>query len=127
MTLDNECIRTVMLELESFEIGVYSVSDFKISINKYSFDKTAYTLLKLLEAGFINATSIRTQDGAPHISNIFDLTFSGHEFLSTIKDDENWNKIKKGASVLKNFSLEALKAVASGITGTAIKSFMSNS
>lgn len=94
MKLNVDCVRDVMLELESFPIGTYHVKSFTKSINEYGFDTVQYTIIKLIEADFINAGFVRTMDGVMHIGGIVDLSFKGHEFLETIREHRVWTKTK---------------------------------
>ena len=109
MKLDLGCVRSVLLELESFPIGYYQVSSFKDSVSMYGQENVLYTIVKLCEAGYINAKFARTLDGRPHIDSVFDMTFSGHEFLADIKPQSNWEKL---SSALKSGGSASLKVVA---------------
>lgn len=94
MKLDVDCVRDVMLELESFPIGCYHINSFSKSIDKHGCEIVLYTLTKLIEADFINAGTTRTMDGILHIGGIVDLTFKGHQFLETIRENKIWSKTK---------------------------------
>lgn len=109
MKLDIDCVRDILIELESFPIGYYTISSFQKSIGIYGTERVLYTLVKLTEAGYINAKYNRTLDGRPHIEAVFDITFSGHEFLSDIKPKNNWEKI---SSAIKQGGGASLKVAA---------------
>lgn len=109
MTLDIDCIRDALLELETFEIGCYKPSDFVKSIEKHGKENVLYTLYKLAEAGFINTTEYyRSVDGTPHIDFIYDMTFDGHEFLADLKPQSNWEKI---SAILKQGGCASVKTI----------------
>lgn len=43
------------------------------------------------------------------------LTWEGHDFLDTIRDDEVWAATKDGVKKAGGFSLELMKALAKGL------------
>ena len=94
MKLDVECVRDVMLELEGFPMGTYQVNSLQKSIQEHGLDTVHYTVVKLIEADFINAGYARTMDGNMHIGCLVDLTFKGHQFLETIREHRVWTKTK---------------------------------
>lgn len=93
-----ECVKDVLEELESFPIRSHSMSELKKSIEKHGTEDVLYTIVKLSEANYINAEYMRTLDGRPHVANIFDLTFAGHEFLNSIRAPGVWERLKGAAS-----------------------------
>lgn len=90
MKLNLDCVRDVLIEFEDFPIAhTIFVSSFHNSLEKYGEDEVLYSLLKLSEAGYIEAPFYRTCDGKPHFEAIIDITFYGHEFLADIKPQSN--------------------------------------
>lgn len=72
---------------------------------------------KLCEVGYIDFHVIRVL-GGPSFDGIFkNITWSGHEFLNTIKSDTVWSKTKeKVARTVGSASLEIIGAVAGSIS-----------
>ena len=58
---------------------------------------------------------------------VADLSPNGHEFLSKIRDNNQWSKVKTGLSAVRNYSLSAISSVAEGVTSAAISAYLSNS
>lgn len=112
MKLKIECVKDVLEELENLPIGAHTVSNLEDSIKKHGQEDVLYTVVKLSEAKYINAEYIRTMDGRPHIGSIYDLTFSGHEFLNSIRTPGIWEKIKNAAGEGGTACLKALGDVA---------------
>nr|DAF82014.1 MAG TPA: MarR family transcriptional regulator, transcription factor, TRANSCRIPTION REGULATOR.05A [Caudoviricetes sp.] len=113
MQLNLDCVRDVLLELESFCMGSYDSDSFIKSIEKYGDDSVTYSLAKLTEAGYINAKYSRTMDGRPHFDGLYDITFSGHEFLEKIRSDGIWNdNIKPVLSQVGSKSFDVIIQVA---------------
>lgn len=98
MKLDVECVRDVLLELESLPMGAHSIYSLKKSIELHGQDNVIYTVAKLTEARYINADVMRMLDGKPSIQQIFDITYNGHEFLNSIRKPDVWDRLK-GAAV----------------------------
>ena len=42
------------------------------------------------------------------------LTWAGHDFIDSVRDDEIWRKTKEGAKAAGGFSVDLLKALAKG-------------
>ena len=49
------------------------------------------------------------------------LTMAEHEYLDTIRDEENWRRTKEGARVFGSFTLDALAALAKGLVREKIR------
>ena len=57
----------------------------------------------------------------PRIWRIFDLTYSGHQFLADIRSDTIWNKTKDTAKTVGTESLHALKDIAVNLVTSTIQ------
>lgn len=97
MKLDRDMVRDLLFALEA-------KTDFKA--RKYEDllpdrdpREVAYALMKMHEAGFITAEVIRSTTTPERIIKVlpFDLTFKGHEFLDTVRDNEVWRRTKSAA------------------------------
>ena len=121
MKLNIDCVRDVLLELESFSMGSYDSDSFIKSIEKYGDDNVTYSLVKLTEAKYINAKYSRTMDGRPHFDDLYDITFSGHEFLEKIRSDGIWNdNIKPVLSQVGSKSFDVIIQVATNVITSLI-------
>ena len=123
MQLNLDCIRDVLLELETFPIGLYTVSSFQNCLSKYSDEQVLYTLVKLCEGNYINALFSRTLGGSTIISAVYDITFQGHEFLEKIRSDNVWNNnLKPAFSSIGSMSLDVVSKVASTVIAALVTS-----
>lgn len=121
MKLDIECVRDVLLELETFPIGVYLVGSLKNSIANHGRENVEYTLVKLSEANYVNVQYCRMTNGSFLFDSILDITFQGHEFLEKIRSDTVWNqKLKPIFSSVGSASFEVISAVASNLLTSLI-------
>lgn len=121
MKLDIDCVRSVLLELETFPIGRYQVSSFKNSISQYGEENVLYTLVKLAEAKYINANYARTLDGRPCIDAVYDISFPGHQFLEKIKSDSVWNdNVKPVLAQVGTKSFDVIIQIASAVISSLV-------
>lgn len=121
MKLKHDCVRYVLLSLEAQGIGMLhygaELSQMlpELVNDQYSEDDITYTFLQLLDGKYINARYDKYASGFSLM--VFDITWSGHEFL----DDEVWNQTKKATSTLKSVSIGVLKNVATAVLTGIIK------
>lgn len=125
MKLNHNCVRDLLLFIEeNLTYGHYIyVND--VQIGSYSKDEILYSADKLLEAGLIGADK-RTyigSNGIPQI-NIKSITWSGHQFLDNIRDDNVWKNTKGILSKFSSVSIGVISNVASQIISNMIKSQM---
>lgn len=134
MKLNMECVRDVLLELESRDyvredddifcfIGI-SLNDLCKQLSKWERTDIFYSLFNLDQADYISMTTFEADIGiCDCIINY--ITFDGHEFLESVRDSQNWKKVKSGLSAVRNYSLSAIAALAEGITSAAVDKFLS--
>ncbi len=104
MKLDLDCVRDSLLYLEENLIVGDDGFVKKLSLNKlcggelgdkYERSTIIYTLQKLLEAGFITAVDLSSD-------NTFNLvfmggngiTYSGHAYLDSVREKATWDKVR---------------------------------
>lgn len=133
MKLNNEYIRDILLFLE--DCDYYTVNNDNdvvpnpvwfnticIHFNKHPKHELYYALSNLAQAGFISLSQTHSGNAINCAVNF--ITFEGHEFLNSIRDDHNWGKIKYGLNALRNYSLAAIQSIAAGVTDAAIQSYI---
>lgn len=115
MKLNHDCVRHLLLEIESNKKLGEALSEYNFKDNivfeKYDFDTVMYTLLKLKEAGYINV-KLTWSSGKIHAWIINDITWSGHEFLDNIRDDKTWKYVKDVAKKSSSISVSLLGKLA---------------
>lgn len=122
MKLNLDCIRSVLMEFEEFPMGqTFFVASFRKSIQSYGEEEVLYSLLKLAEAGYIEAHFYRNMNGKPFFDTIIDITFYGHEFLADIKPQSNWEKISGAVKQGGSASLKTITNVAIDLGTEALK------
>ncbi|MDE5569525.1 MAG: DUF2513 domain-containing protein [Ruminococcus sp.] len=133
MKLDYECVRNVLLALEDLcgydentssgfkEILCQDIMCYILDTSDFAYhsiDEIKYTVSKLQEGGFIVTDSIITEcqpvkDDILYILNckteifVKDITYQGHELISTIRDPKFIRNIKSGIDGLPNSNIKA--------------------
>lgn len=118
MKIDNECVRDILFFIEknsTYSSPAYiSTSDLKdAKLSAYGYEKINYHIRYLYMKELIFHPF-------PNAVNLYDLTPEGHEFLSNIRDDNNWNKIKSVSASIGFASLKVVSAIAEGVATAAI-------
>lgn len=134
MTLNADLFREILLFLEGEEYLVQN-DEGTIESDPVWFGKIAehfpeekrvdlfYTLKNLEQAGYVNL-SLPNWDGASQDCYVNFITFQGHEFLSSVKNEERWHGIKKALPAIRNYSLDAINAISQGLTSAAISAYL---
>ena len=124
MKLNPDCIRDILFSVEELSgpnslIPSTSLIDTKFLKNKYSYDEVLYHIRQLDWSGYlITPSRNKTLDGIYYIS---DLSPAGHEFISDIRTDTNWNKVKQISKDVGSQTLTSIKTIAENVITSAIK------
>lgn len=131
MELNKDCVRDVLLSCEELlkidEDGyMNSLSHEELGqvLPNYKTEDIIYTVVKLKEAGFLDVKVTRASGNILVDVRINDITFTGHEFLNDIRDDNNWKKVKEIAKSVGAFSINMIAQIAVGVIQTNISAFM---
>lgn len=125
MELKQDCVRYVLLSLEDQGFGMtrHPVTDTEIADKLfndiYSKDDIFYTLMLLDNGGFIIAKPMSQKLSLGLL--VSSLSWSGHELLDSIRDEEVWTQTRKATSGLKSVSIGILKNVSSAVLTAIIK------
>lgn len=123
MKLDINCVRDVLLALEKNTTTSFtSFSELPSMLPNYEPDQIAYTCLKLSEAGFIDIVIKNVSvNSLPKVVKIRDITYAGHEFLNTIRNNNIWDKVKTTAKKAGVYSLKAITEIGIQVAAVAIQ------
>ena len=120
MRLNPSCVRYVLTYIEeNVGYGAFLFAN-DIPLDIFNKNDIIYTADKLAEANFINAEVSRNMGGNPNIL-INSLTWSGHEFLDNIRDDNVWKNTKNIISKFSSVSLTLVSNIASQVISAMIK------
>ena len=101
MELNKDCVRDVLLSCEELlkmdeegYMNSLSHEELEQVLPNYKTEDIIYTVVKLKEAGFLDVKVTRASGNILVDVRINDITFTGHEFLNDIRDNDNWKKVK---------------------------------
>lgn len=130
MKLNPNCVRDVLLCLEDWLVLTDDLVYNELSLQeiqqsekllKYSISEVAYTLTKLQEAEFINAYISYASNSIDCIL-VTSITYSGHQFIDTVRSPSAWNRIIQIAEKTGFSSIPAIIEIASAILPDLIQS-----
>lgn len=120
MKLNPECIRDIMFYLEEnltmnsdLEINEISVFDLPEKLN-YSIEEIANTLLILDDANFIVCYRNNGDDAIVAL-DIYRITYTGYQFLESIRPDSVWKKVQTISGNIGSFSLNVISQIATSV------------
>ncbi|MEH6891884.1 DUF2513 domain-containing protein [Bacillus sp. JJ864] len=115
MKLNQDCVRDLLLELEEkltindhFLLPHFNNLD---TVSKHGFDDTFYSFSKLLEASYLNGSYKYASGELFHLS-VDSISWNGHQFLDTIRDNEIWSKTKNAVGSLSSASISIMSSLA---------------
>ena len=116
MKLNYDCIRAILLTLESYPYDYEcDIDQLYSDIPKFSKEEIQYCTCKLYDINYIEGFVFTADGCSPYVSSISDITFAGHEFLNSIREPEIWKKTKNIASEIGAISISTISQIASGI------------
>jgi len=109
MKRDMDLIRELMLKLESLPMEYgdnvpIPPDTAAVQVDGYSFDQIAYHLDLIKQAGFIERSGSDLGIGIMFKG----LSWSGHDFVDSVRSPDVWDKTKQAASAAGGFSVELL-------------------
>ncbi len=124
MVLDSDCVRDVLLAVENCSFGERITLNFlEEKLPDYSEEQLWYTCIKLNEGGYLDVLTVdMLRMPLPGIKQINGLTYQGHEFLDTVRENKIWAKTKDLAKRSGVFSLKLLGEIAQSVASAAITS-----
>lgn len=127
MKLNQECIRDLLLVVEDtleLNSSMIALELTKLpKTKKYSNDDLAYTVQKLEEAKYLKISKQYFPDPLESLV-IEDITWEGHKFLDTIRDDAVWKQTKSIVSKFSSVSVSIVENVASKVLTNLIEKQM---
>ena len=109
MKRDMDLIRSLLIGIESVPPSerAYFLPNMSSSIGHHLDLINAHGLIKLR-----HGPSRDDDSGQWYV--LAELTWAGHDFVDTVRDDEIWRKTKEGAKAAGGFSFDLIKALAKG-------------
>ena len=114
MKRDLDLIRDLLLFIE--ENVEFQSTDWHFKYDHKDPKAVGYALKLMRERGLIESLVVEdsgtTYEDAHHDVVI---TWEGHDFLDTVRDDEIWKKTKEGVKAGGGFSFDIMKALSKGL------------
>ena len=115
MKLNHDCVRACMLYLEE-ELGVNSrINLVGVHLKEYSDDDVLYSFIKLSEAGFINGKPQPAGNNPAYVFITTSITYEGHKFIDSVRDDKVWSATKKISSNVASVSIYIMTTIATNV------------
>ncbi|MCY1706411.1 DUF2513 domain-containing protein [Pannonibacter sp. SL95] len=123
MKRDMDLIRKLLLDIESgtctFELRADDVSRAlmidELGMDQDEVDRMEHHLQLLSDQGWVEFDST---DGVWIVGRI---TWAGHDFIDTVRDDEIWALTKSGVSKARGFTFDLVAALAKGLLRNKIE------
>ena len=127
MKLELNCVRSVLRTVEALDFSEHSTPEkLHKELPEYSVEQLEYTCLMLGDGGFLTLMTCDVMGShLPGVKAIVSLTYKGHEFLNSIRDEKQWTAVGKGLRAVRNYSLEAVSMISKGVTEAALAKFLS--
>lgn len=139
MKLNLDCVRSILLcveentglrkccffvdtvlgeQLKAVGMDMQEPFDYQVKlIDEYNNDEIMYHVRYCIDADLI----VETEASNTHVRQIFDLTPAGHEFLSNIRNAQNWEKTKDVGKKIGAFGLNIASKIAEGVATAYLK------
>lgn len=111
MRLDKDLIRQILLAVEADEGPVYEA--VLLEFEGRSESQVGYHVMQLVEAGYLVGEDLSSLDDEL-AWEAQRLTYRGHEFLDTIRDDEVWSRTKTAVGKVGGASLSMFLELGKG-------------
>ncbi len=96
MKRDMELIRLLLLEVEQGKASA--------GLEAYSDEQQSYHAALLVEKGLVEGEVVRNNHGFPTVAAMIHLTWEGHDFLDSARNETIW---KKAIALVKSKGVEA--------------------
>lgn len=119
MKRDMDLIRTLLIQIEASKLPT-SIGNLSQQNPDAKFMEVQYNLKQIYDAGYIKGVYTEFVSGGYDLLRI-ELTWKGHDFIDSVRDDEVWAKTKKGAEEARGFTIDLLKDLAKGLVKKKIE------
>lgn len=123
MHLNPDCMRDILLFVESSPFREKVMIDTLYEKLSYSHDEIMYACIKMIEADFISGSWGIPNDETT-VYFISDIRYAGHQFLNDIRSDNIWHNVKEISKKVGSTSISSFSQIAAGIITAKIKSHL---
>lgn len=119
MKRDMDLVREILLTTEAS--GESPLGWVKLEFENWPLKEVSYHVVLLAEARMIEMQDLCNMGPDGYDYKPKRLTWYGHEFLDTIRDDDIWQKTRAGAEKVGGISIELFAALAKGLVKQKVK------
>jgi hypothetical protein len=124
MKRDMDLIRELLLKLEAIEVSPGEINEEipleVVAVSGFTDKQLAHHLRMLADGGFID-TGTKEMPVSTWTFRFRKITWKGHDFLDSVRDQKIWEKTKKGAEATGGFTVDLLKDLARGFVKKQIE------
>lgn len=124
MKRDMDVVRELLFRIEAIHLSAgtatfLSVIEPPLTLPGENPDDIYHAMRLIVDAGFLDMTKTQGADSF----GVRGLSWRGHDFLDTIRDEEIWRQTKEGAKKAGGFTVDLLADLAKGLIKTQIKKY----
>ncbi|QBY55501.1 DUF2513 domain-containing protein [Cupriavidus oxalaticus] len=122
MKRDMDLVRDLVLRLEGLpmkrgDIFIIKPDDNELKFDQYTVDQVDYHMRLIYEAGLVEDAGAGSMDGY----GFERLSWAGHDFADSVRDNAIWAKTKLGAMAAGGFTVQLLVDLAKGFVKKQIE------
>jgi hypothetical protein len=102
-------MREILLHIEDGNLEEFGSGWVWARGSDYFVEADKYQIVLLEQAGLLECSDISMASVVPDRMRI---TFAGHDYLDSVRDDAVWRKAKEGAAAVGNVTLALMKDIA---------------
>ena len=124
MQRDMDLIREILIKVELLQLRPgekRAIGVLELNAAPEDYNAVFDNLRLAVDGGLIDTTSDFGMDGRIGVRG---LSFAGADFLDKVREPENWSATKSIAAKVGSFSMDVLKAAASSVVETKLKSLI---
>ncbi|HBF7094573.1 TPA: DUF2513 domain-containing protein [Clostridioides difficile] len=103
MVTNQDCIRDILLFIESNTTPISPVLQFDTILDNLKYDES--TIIHHINLIYQNSLVDDVNYGDDTVLEVMQLSLKGYQYLDEIRDSTKWNKIKSSTSSFLNMSL----------------------
>lgn len=111
MKRDMDLVRQLLLNIEE-AVDYEPIRSRDIALDGYSAEQIGYHLGILADGELVDVIDTRTHDSKMFSCFVKGITWQGHEFLDSVRDDGVWKHTSEKLKPFGSASLEIVKSVA---------------
>ncbi len=123
MKRDLDLIRTLLLRLEDTEVPaghLIRLGPNELQIDGYSGEEIAYHIQLMKSAGFVRELGTKPLRYGLNYSG---LSWEGHEFLDSVRDDAIWRNTRTAVNAVGGFTFDLVKDMAGAFLKAEFKRY----